>query len=238
MENGIKFSINIDRLFRYHLIGVFFLVSIDALCVAAFELHGFGFVKGLMPLFDLNGERNLPSLFSAGALFLVAGACALCAKAAPREVRNFWKVTALVFLFLAIDEAAAIHEKIDVLNREYVHLDGTLKRAWIIPYGIGAFVFAVLTFPLLARLPANTRHGLVVAGGLFVTGALGFEILERIAVEHAGIWISKGLITSLCVLCEEFLEMFAIALALRTCLLHFLGPARILNLSAAAGAAS
>jgi hypothetical protein len=177
-------------------------------------------------------------LFSAAAFLLLSGACLLCTKAALKEDRKFWKAMALIFLFLSVDEAVSIHEKISLLLKEVFHLSNAVKtRAWVVPYGIAASIFAVLTLPPLFRLPANTRYGLVVAGSVYVTGAIGFEIVEAIAAEYGtGAWMSKRLTNSLCVLCEESLEMLGIALALRTCLLHFMGRAKLLNLNVAADA--
>jgi hypothetical protein len=40
VENGIKFSINIDRLFRYHLIGIFILALAYIFIVAGVWLFG------------------------------------------------------------------------------------------------------------------------------------------------------------------------------------------------------
>lgn len=239
MENGINFSINIDRLFRYHLIGIGILALADVFTVAGFELFGFGTMKGLTHLFSLEDEQNFPALFSTAALFGVSATSVLCANVAGNTERAFWKAMAIVFLFLAVDEAVSIHEYVSLMAKKVFHASGALSRAWVIPYGIAAAIFAVLTLPPLVRLPANTRYGLAVAGCVYVTGAIGFEILETVTKDHAtGIWMSKSLAYSLCVLCEESLEMLGIALALRTCLLHFMGRARLLNLNVVVGAAA
>ncbi|MEO8301619.1 MAG: hypothetical protein ABI608_07490 [Rhizomicrobium sp.] len=237
VENGIKFSINIDRLFRYHLTGIFILVMADMFTVAGFEFFGFGTMKGLTHLFSLEDEGNLPTLFSAAALFGMAAVCVLCTNVARNDERVFWKATAAVFLLLAVDEAASIHEYISLIAQRVFHAGGVFSRAWVIPYGIGVLVFAGVTLRYLLRLPANTRVGLVVAGCVYVLGAIGFEMLEAVIKDHVtGSWLTKSLVYSLCVLCEETLEMLGIALALRTCLLHFMGQARVLSLNVAVGA--
>lgn len=65
MENGIKFSLNIDRLFRYHLMAIGFFALAHILTVAAISLFGFDTMMGLTHLFALEGEGNLPTCFSA-----------------------------------------------------------------------------------------------------------------------------------------------------------------------------
>ena len=233
MASGINFSINIDRLFRYHLIGIGILALAYIFTVAGYELYGLDTMNGLTLLFDLDEEQNLPSLFSAAALFLLTGACMLCAKVALKDEGIFWKAMTVVFLFLALDEVVAIHEKKDALGQRVFLPSGIFRRAWVVPYGIATFIFAVLTLPSLVRLPASTRNGLVIAGGLYVTGAIGFELLGGVIRDYApGPWITKSY--SICVLCEEVLEMLGVALALRTSLLHFTGGARSLNLAVAA----
>jgi hypothetical protein len=237
MENGIKFSINIDRLFRYHLIGIGLLALAYILIVASAWLFGFDTMKGLTHLFSLEGEGNLPTLFSAAALTLLAAACLLCAKNSPKGECIFWKVLAAAFLFLAVDEGVSFHEYLSLLVQKSLNASGAFGRAWVIPYGIAAAIFAVLTLPKLLRLPPRTRNGLVIAGALYVAGAIGFEMLESFMVARVfAPSMAISLFYSFCVLWEEALEMLGVALALRTCLLHVMGRARFLNLTVAAGA--
>lgn len=237
MENGIKFSINIDRLFRYHLIGIGIIAMADVFIVASIWLFGFDTMKGLTHLFLLEDEGNLPTLFSTAALALLAAACLLCAKNAPSGERIFWKVLGAAFLFLAVDEAVSFHEYLSVAVQKLLHAGGAFGRAWVIPYGIAAALFAALTLPRLLRLPPSTRNGLVIAGTLYVAGAIGFEMLESFMVARVSApSTALSLFYAFCVLCEEVLEMLGVALALRTCLLHFMGRMRLLKLNVAPAA--
>jgi len=235
MESGIKFSISIDRLFRYHLTGIGIFALAQVFLVAAVWLFGFTNMKGLTPLFSLEGEGNLPTLFSAAALALLAAACLLCVKNARNGERIFWQAMAAAFLFLAVDEATSIHEYLSAAIQKPLHATGAFGRAWVIPYGIAAAIFGALTLKKLLGLPPNTRNGLVIAGTLYVAGAVGFEMLESFMVERA---FARTMVNILfydfCVLCEEGLEMLGVALALRTSLLHFTGGARNLNVAVAA----
>ena len=77
----------------------------------------------------------------------------------------------------------------------------------------------------------------MIAGTLYVAGAIGFEMLESFMVSRVfAPSMTISLFYSFCVLCEEMLEMLGVALALRTCLLHFMGHARLLHLNVAATA--
>lgn len=237
MENGIKFSINIDRLFRYHLIGIGVLAVAHLFTVAAYQLYGFGTMKGVTPFLSLENEGNLPTLFSTFALFLLSGACLACAKIAQGKERTFWMVLTGAFLFLAVDESTSFHEIISVMLERSIHASGAFSRAWVIPYGIGAIIFGALTLRPLLRLPPRTRNGLFIAGCMYVVGAICFEMLESvIKYGTAETRLLRSLSYAFFVLCEEMLEMLGVALALRTCLLHLMGRARIWNLSVGAGA--
>jgi hypothetical protein len=62
----VRIAVNIDRLFRWHLICIGFFAAAYIFTVACFELFGFGRMKGLTRLFSLDAEQNPPTLFSAG----------------------------------------------------------------------------------------------------------------------------------------------------------------------------
>lgn len=217
----MRIAVNIDRLFRWHLICIGFFAVADMFVVASFELFGFGRMLGLTRLFSLDAEQNPPALFSAGALLLTAAVCWLCGARSDKREATFWKPMAIVFAYLAVDEAVSIHELLIPPAKEFFHASGAFAFAWVIPYGIALVIFLASIARPLMRLPAKTRNGLVVAGMLFVTGAIGFEMVEA-GVKYSDFmpWMTESLAFSLCVLCEESLEMLGIALALRTCLCH------------------
>ena len=217
----MRVAINIDCLFRWHLVCIGFFAVADILVVASFELGGFGRMMGLTRLFSLDAEQNPPALFSAGALLLTAAVCWLCGAQSEKKEAGFWKPMAIVFVYLAVDEAISLHELLIPPAREFFNASGAFAFAWVIPYGIALIIFLAFISAPLMRLPAVTRNGLVLAGALFVTGAIGFEMVEA-GVKYSNFlpWMTESLAFSLCVLCEEILEMLGIALALRTCLRH------------------
>lgn len=217
----MRIAVNIDRLFRWHLICIGFFAVADIFVVVCFDLFGFQRLKFLAHLFSLNAEQNPPSLFSAGALLLTAAVCGLCARLSEKKENSFWVLMAFVFAYLAIDEAIAIHELLIPRARIFFHASGAFANAWVIPYGIALAVFLFFIFRPLMRLPARTRNGLMLAGIVFVTGALGFEMIEAGVRNPAFMpWMTQSILSSIFMLCEETLEMLGVALALRTCLYH------------------
>lgn len=178
--------------------------------------HLFGFV----PLFNLSEEWNVPALYSSAALLYCSALLALIASARRTSLEgdaHQWRGLALIFCFLAVDEAFLIHERLMPLLRSEVKVSGLLYNAWIIPYGIlvGLFVTAYAGF--IRRLPAATRRLFLLAGAMYVTGAVGFE-----AVEGLYIWRAGGRLFAALETCEEFLEMAGVVVFIYA-LMSYLG---------------
>lgn len=162
--------------------------------------------------FDLNRELSLPSVYSGCAILLCAGLLASAAAGERRRGKPFigWAGMSGVFAFLAADETLALHEKLNDPLRAALHTSGgVLHYAWVIPYLILAAGFAAVYLPFLLRLPARTRNRFVLAGIVFVFGAVGCELI--------GNWIMKdapdfSVRMGVEILIEEIMEMSGIAL--------------------------
>lgn len=174
---------------------------------------------GLDRFFDLGREANLPSFFSALLLLVVAVVLALMARDASqsqgRTHWHWWGLAALA-LFLSVDEAAMIHEGIvgSALEGRVGRGEGVLHYNWYKLYVPAALLVAALYVPFLLRLPRSLLFRLVVAAGVFLSGAVGLEMLEAYITSHG----HAG--TGLVQLFEETAEMSGVLLALRALLLH------------------
>lgn len=172
-------------------------------------------VYGLVDLFDVNKEANMPSTYSAFALMFCAVLLAvigLAKKAEKQPFRWHWLGLAALFFFLSFDECAVIHEKLIERMRESYHLSGGLYFGWVIPYGIATVVigFAYLRF-LFCGIRGWTRIHFIVAGAVYITGALVLEMCGgRVAELYGGDEMNP--IHALYYSIEEFLEMAGILL--------------------------
>jgi hypothetical protein len=194
---------------------------------------GHGQLLGLIDTFDVNAENNVPTFFSAFLLLSCAALLAVVARRpdlAPRDAR-YWSWLGLIFLFLALDEDASIHELFIEPIRYSLQLDGLLYFAWVLPYGLALLVIGLLYLRFVFRLPERTRRLTIAAGGLYLAGALVFEMIGGWYLsDYSGEIDFPYLII---VAGEEFLEMCGSILFLYT-LLDFLGdglrggPLRIL----------
>ena len=88
---------------------------------------------------DLDMERNIPTLFSS-ALFLISAFLFYLLSGLPQEKnkgnRRGWMGLSWIFVYLAFDESAKIHEQIGDYTENFVNASGYLYYPWVISYGI------------------------------------------------------------------------------------------------------
>jgi hypothetical protein len=175
-------------------------------------------VFGLVPLFNADGDRNIPNVFAVlqfamSAFLLMIIAHGVVKAKGPYAVQ--WSILTVIFVLFAIDEAWALHKMLTnplSLQTRGVFNDffaAIFYYAWVI-VGI-AFVGLVGLFFLrfLWALPAATRNIFLLSGGLFVAGAVGVEMIcGYYAYEYGTRNLTYNLIANV----EEALEMFGLTL--------------------------
>lgn len=146
---------------------------------------------GLTAFFDFNREGNLPAFYSACGLLLAAVLFLIIANDARQRGERWsrqWLGLGLIFLYLAIDEAAEIHGVLTELIGHLVDTSGILLFAWVIPYALLTLLVAVVYLPFTLALPAATRTFVILAGVIYVAGALGMELVGGAVVSaHGGV---------------------------------------------------
>lgn len=164
-------------------------------------------MNGLVPLFDFNEERSVPTWFSCWLLMMSAALLGVIATAQRQEglPHLWWATLALVFVYLSLDEALSFHERLNRPVRELLGTSGALYYAWVIPYALFALAFLFFSLRPLRALPTETRRRLVLAGALFVCGAMGMEVVGSALVtgNHMQITLRSDLAMTL----EEVLEL-------------------------------
>lgn len=142
---------------------------------------GDDFLFGLVPLFDVGSDRNLPTFYSSVAILFCAILLTLIARASGRDRDpnvGYWYGLVVVFLFLALDEMLMLHERTTRPMRELLGASGLLHYTWVVPYGIGTLLFAAIYARFLMRLRRRTRLLFVSAGAIYVLGAIGVEMIN------------------------------------------------------------
>jgi hypothetical protein len=147
------------------------------------------FEKLFSRLFRLDREMNLPTLFST-MLLLGAAFLLFCLgsrqSASPPEERRYWLGLGAVFVFLAVDEFVKIHEIFINPVRIALDTEGALRIAWVIPYGIATVVLGLFYARFWWGLPPRARWLFLLAAGLYVGGAVGFEMVGSAYIDSQG----------------------------------------------------
>jgi hypothetical protein len=139
---------------------------------------GDDFFYGFVPMFNFDKERNAPSYFSSLSMAFIALLVSIVA-AANKGKRYFWHWTimAAIFLFVSFDELVALHEQMIQPLRSAFEFTGFLFYPWVIVYGALLVVLIVKYARFIWDLPSKTRFLFLIAAGLYISGALGLEMV-------------------------------------------------------------
>lgn len=207
------------KVLKVHIICIIMLILANLLGIFSTIHLGHDYIYGIIPLFDFNTEKNIPTLFSTIMLLICSGLNGLIAlknskvKISPGP----WIGLSLIFLFLSIDELNGIHERFSAPSSWAFEASGPLYYAWVAPYGLALIVFILVYSRFLLHLPRNIMLLFLASGAIFVSGALGFEMLGGNFAEASG---TNNLTYCLYYTTEESLEMLGIALFLFTLLTY------------------
>jgi hypothetical protein len=172
-------------------------------------LGGRPFVHGFVPKFYLDEESNIPTYFSSTLLLMVSVLLGVIAAVKRRDNDAFamhWKMLAILFLYLSIDEASALHELLTEPMQQLFGARGLLHFAWIIPgaFFVTAILIAFARF--LRHLPRHFAQHFVIAGIAYVGGAIGCEM---ICGRYSNLYGQENLVYSMLSMLEEVVEMSA-----------------------------
>lgn len=136
--------------------------------------------------FNLDREHWVPTTFSAALLLYGAVLLAIVARrkrAAGGDYVVHWALLALAFAYLSIDEKFRVHEWAFNFMRPYIDVD--VPVFWVVPAGVLTLIGVLAYTRFLFHLPPLFRALFVLAGALYVGGAIGWEIVGRAyALEH------------------------------------------------------
>jgi hypothetical protein len=197
------------------------------------------FVTSIIDLFSVNSEETIPTWYST--LILFVSSMLLAFIAAAKQVnqdpyRRYWVGLAVVFLYLSMDEGAVIHEIfVDPLQAAF-DATGYLAFAWQIVAVPMVIIFALLYLRFLLHLQSRTRNLFILAGLLYVGGAL---VVEAISANR---WYLDGGITFQYLAIgtvEELFEMLGVAVFIFALLTYVVevGNTAVLGISSTTRAA-
>ena len=161
-------------------------------------------------IFDLNTERNIPTLFSSVTLLgssMLLGYIAYLTRLTGGRYSLLWTILSFGFLFLSVDETAYIHENLseDVAG-------------WIFVVAPFVILFLLVYIRFFLHLPRSTKLYFLFAGFLFIGGAFFLEFIGSWRISLAGEKTSATTLIYTSV--EESFEMFGINLFVYSLLLY------------------
>jgi hypothetical protein len=216
------------------LLALAVLVVVAASFAAAWSLIELGVTRQDVPValeqlskstkfllkFDVGGEQTVAAWLSSMLMLLCAMVLFYIAtvKRHGREAyATQWQGLSVIFLALSMDEAVGFHEMSIMPLRELFAARGAFLYAWVIPalVFVGAVGIAYLGF--LRHLDPAFRLRFLLAGGLFVGGAIGFEMLEGFLADF---YLRQRLLHEAAVHLEDTLEFAGVLVFLHSLLTY------------------
>lgn len=201
-------AVNPRRIIAVLAVIALLLISLSLFGQIMKYVFGHPSVFGFVLLFSVDDEFNVPSFYSGFLLLTCAALLAVCARLADEQQHGFriqWWALSLMFIYLAFDEQVGIHERLIAPIQERFHPEGIFMFAWVIVALPLVIVFALASIPFLRGIPSRTRNLFLVAGAMYVGGALGMEMVGSWYTDTFG---DENLVYNIVVTIEESLEMF------------------------------
>jgi cellulose synthase/poly-beta-1,6-N-acetylglucosamine synthase-like glycosyltransferase len=170
---------------------------------------GHAFLPGLVALFYVDVEHNIPTYFSVWLILCAAFLLTVIASLNRGQRKphvSQWAILSFGFLFMAFDEAFQFHERLNIPVGMLLG-DGSLGVfyfAWVIPGIALVFVLGLYFLRFWWHLPVMTRLSFLMAATFYIGGAIGVELIGS---HHAELHGYENWMYSMIATLEESLEM-------------------------------
>ena len=167
---------------------------------------------GIVRLFYLGGEANIPTWYKSATLLICSGLLFMIAAARKRAQAAFvlyWRDLGIIFLFLSIDEIASIHEGLGVQLSHLFEAKGVLYFAWVIAGSAIVISILVAYSKFLRSLPVMATYLFLLSGGIYVGGVIGVKMLEG---WYYTLYGQKTLMFMTIVVVQQLFEMVGIVI--------------------------
>ena len=140
------------------------------------RLQGMNFT--INELLNVDAEGNPPTWFGSMMLFTSALlALAIAQKNSGAQGRG-WYILAAALTWMSLDESSSLHEQAGRPLRDLFDTSGVLYFAWVLLAIPLVLVIGALVLPVLSSLKGLEKRNLFIAGGLYLAGALGGEMVS------------------------------------------------------------
>ncbi|WP_176428849.1 hypothetical protein [Nodularia sp. NIES-3585] len=162
--------------------------------------------------FNLDKENNFPTLYSSLALLFSSILLAIIGYDRQIKITRYarkWQALSWIFLLLSLDEITSLHENLIEPMRRNFNLSGFLHFGWVLPIGTLVIIFVISFMKFLFHLPLKIRILFIIAGIVFISGAL---VLEMIGGKYVDLYGEDNFTYSVITTIEEGLEMAGIVI--------------------------
>lgn len=184
--------------------------------------------------FFVDREMGVPAWFSAVLLFAIGERLwqvGTAVRATDGRWYPQWRLLAIVFVYLSLDELTEIHEQTIRPLKDLFQLSGVLGFAWVVVAVPLVLVLGALLLPFLRALPSSTRWAFVLSAACYLGGAVGLEMVGAVLFQDLGVPVVTttevggvstvtedvhlgGMLYAVVVGAEEALEMLGLVLFL------------------------
>ena len=187
------------------------LLTLGQACIVVVRLYfGYEGSCGIIPLFQLNPEANIPTWFQSANLLmcsLFAGSIAAGEWRKQSPLRAGWAVTAFFLMAFSLDETAQLHDGLSHFSKRFQFQSNLLRYPWVIAGSVFVVFFAAYLLPMVMKLSAVIRRRLALGFAAYFGSALGLEFVESMIASRIG---THNLIFLLVTSVEEVGEMLSI----------------------------
>lgn len=208
------------------LVGAFGLILLHI--ITSYRTHSLG-VQSIIKLgsfdfdfgywFNIDTERRFGALFSTLLILFASGTMlAASVRSVPKKVMVIgWLFLSGVLLFMACDEFFMIHERVGEFFGAKDHFGTAVIPGWVKAMGVIVLILCLPMGLFWWKLPTYLKIRTAIAAGVFLSGAIGVEILSMTHADGSGIHnFGYTLLAAL----EEGMEMLGMIIAVDAMLLY------------------
>jgi hypothetical protein len=156
-------------------------------------------------LLDVNREKNIPTAFATLCLLICAVLLWQVSQAKQSQAKQMakpnygsalardrrfwahWRSLSLLFFILAVDECTMLHERLNMFLDDQFQTRGIFYYDWVIPGSLFVLLVLLAYARFLAHLTRATRRRFLIAGSLYLVGAIGMEMASGYYIDIYGI---------------------------------------------------
>jgi len=151
--------------------------------------HGFGGMWGFVPMFDMEREANIPTLFNSHLLLAASLLLVIVARMgqlnADRMTRRWW-ILGAIFALMSVDEIVSLHEYLGQRVPDVDGFGGIFFYAWVIPATIFVILVGLYYLPLVRQVDNPHRRRIILAGLIYIGSVIGVEFAESAVASRTG----------------------------------------------------